>query len=58
MRRANEYLCGRCALKEDWEIVARTAQGLSVRTSVMAAGQDAPAAPAADGMSPADPFAG
>ena len=36
-RRDNIYLCGRCALRIDWEGVVRTAQGVSVRQAVSAA---------------------
>ena len=56
--RGDRYYCGRCAVRADWEAVARMAQGLVVRAAVTA---DLPAAsapgPDAGHLPPADPFA-
>ena len=54
--RDDRYFCGRCALRVDWEAVALTAQGLAVHEAVAAS--PPAAAPAADPIPPADPFAG
>ncbi|MBU1227733.1 MAG: hypothetical protein KJ698_11065 [Actinobacteria bacterium] len=66
-RRGDQYLCGRCALRLDWEGVALAVQGSVVleaaitATRAAAAPQAAaaaPDAPAAPSLPPADPFAG
>jgi hypothetical protein len=56
--RGEERLCGGCAVRADWENVARIAQGLVVREAIAA---PAPAPSNGEGpgdLAPADPFAG
>ena len=62
-RRDDEYLCGRCALRADWEDVALTAQGVAILQAAAPVQEAAPAvppiaaAPAGSNLPPADPFA-
>jgi hypothetical protein len=54
--RGDGDVCSRCAVRADWEAVARTAQGLVVREAVSAPGAETPAAGPVEELSPADPF--
>ena len=55
-RRGEEYYCGRCALRADWEQVARTVQGLVVRDEVTAPAPRVHAGCVGEPEPPADPF--
>jgi hypothetical protein len=56
--RGDDRLCGRCAIRADWESVARMAQGLVVREAVAVpvAGPPSGGVAGAEDLAPADPF--